>query len=71
MISIRTDRICLAPTVGVDQRNGDEVGVWNGMGVGNGKRVFEDGFDRTPNVDDLVAGFMQLGSFKGQVVCYA
>ena len=38
------------------------------MRVRDGERVFEDGLDGPPDVDDLVAGFEELVCFRGKVV---
>ena len=56
VLPVRADRIRFSATVGVDERHGDEVGVWDRKGVGDGEGVFVDGLDGPPDVDDLVAG---------------
>jgi hypothetical protein len=50
MFWIRLDGECLPLTVWIDQRGGNEITFWHGMGVGEGEGVAEDGFDGTPDL---------------------
>ncbi|KAB8616627.1 hypothetical protein FH972_025962 [Carpinus fangiana] len=56
----------LAAAVRVHERNGDQVGVGHGGGVGDGERVLEDALDGAPDVDDLVARAQQRVGVGGQ-----
>lgn len=60
MFRIRTDGVRLAPTVRVDQIHAHKVRVRHRVGVRDGERIFIDGLDGSPDVDDLIAGLEQL-----------
>lgn len=54
--------------MGVDEFDGDEVGVRDGVCVCDGERVFEDCLDGSPDVDDLVAAPEEGCGFGGEMV---
>jgi hypothetical protein len=50
MLLVRTHGESLAASVGIDERDGDKVGVRNGACIGHGERVFEDLLYWAPDV---------------------
>ena len=68
VLLVRPDGQCLASAVWVDEGDGDEVGFRYRMRVRDGKGVFEDWLDGSPDIDNLVAGFEELVCFRGKVV---
>ncbi len=44
-----------------------KIAIWDGICVRDGEGVFPDGFDRTPDVNDLEAGFEEAGGEEGEV----
>lgn len=73
MRPIRPDMKCLAARLigRDDQLHRHEVAVGNGRGVEDGKRVFGDGFDGPPYVDDLVPASEKGGGFDGEEQVHA
>ena len=70
MLFVWSDGEGLANSVGVNELHGDEVAIGYRCSVGDGKGVFEDGFDGTPNIDDLIAAFEELIGFLGEVITH-
>ena len=68
MFRIWSDRKRLTLTIRIDQGHRDQVSVRHAISLCDGERVAVNGFDGTPDVDDLVAGFEQLISEIGQVM---
>lgn len=60
---IRLDRVRLSLTIRIDQLHRHEVAVWHGVRVRHGEGIFQDGLDRTPDVDDLVSALQKLWRF--------
>jgi hypothetical protein len=50
MLLVWTHGESLAASVGIDERDGDKVGVRNGACIGHGERVFEDLLYWAPDV---------------------
>lgn len=71
MTRIRTNRKRLPNTIRIDQLHGQKVLVGHGRSVRDSERVFANGFDRTPDVDDLVAAFEKALGVGGEVVLNA
>lgn len=59
VFGVGTDGESLAITVGVYEGHGDEIRIWDRVGIGDGQGVLEDLLDGPPDVDDLVAGLQQ------------
>lgn len=57
MIRIRTDGKSLPDPIRIDQLHGQKVLVGHRRSVRHAERIFADGFNGTPDVDDLVAAF--------------
>jgi len=53
MIRVRLHGVGLAFAVWIDQGGWDEVAVGDGIGVCEGEGISEDGFDGTPDLEDL------------------
>lgn len=68
MLRVRTYRKGLSNTVRINQLHGQEVFFGHGGSVRHSKRIFADGFDGAPDVDDLVAAFQKTLGFGGEVV---
>ena len=68
MTQIRTNRKSLPDTVRVNQLHRQKVIFGHGRSVRDSERVFADGFDGTPDVDDLVAAFEEALGVGGEVV---
>lgn len=68
MTRIRTNRKSLPDTIRIDQLHGQKVLFGHGRGVRDAERVFADGLDGTPDVDDLVAAFEEALGVGGEVV---
>ena len=68
MSLVWTDGKGLPNAIRIDQLHGQEVLVGDGCGVSNAERVFADGFDGAPDVDDLVAAFKEAVGLGGEVV---
>ena len=68
MTRVRTNRKCLPNTIRINQLHGQKVLVGHGRGVRDSERVFANGFDGTPDVDDLVAAFEKALGVGGEVV---
>lgn len=71
VIRARLHRVCLSLTVRIDQLDGHQLVVRDGVRFCDAQGVFEDCLDGPPDVDDLVAAFEQRFSFIGQVVGHA
>ena len=65
---IRTNGKGLSDTVWINQLHGHEVIVGHGRSVGHSEGIFTDGFDGSPDVDDLIAAFEKALGFGGEVV---
>ena len=68
MMQVRTDGKSFPDPIRVDQLHGQKVLVGHGRSVRHAERIFADGFDGTPDVDDLVAAFEEALGVGGQVV---
>lgn len=68
MVRIRTDGKSLPDPIRIDQLHGQKVAFGDGRRVGDPERIFSDGLDRSPDVDDLVAAFEEAVGIVGQVV---
>ena len=68
MALIRLDRKGLPDTIRIDQLHRQQVVVGNGRRVHDAERVFADGLDGTPDVDDLVAAFEEAVGVGGEMV---
>lgn len=68
MVSIRPNGKSLPNAVRIDQLHGQKVVFGHGRGVGDPERVFADGFDGPPDVDNLVAAFEEAVGVGGEVV---
>ena len=67
-MQIRTNRKSLPNTVRINQLHGQKVIFGHGRSVRDSERVFTDGFDGTPDVDDLVAAFEEALGLGGEVM---
>jgi hypothetical protein len=67
-ICIRLNGVRLALTVRVDQLSGHKVTIRDRVRISHSQRVLQDWFDRTPDVNDLVPAFQELGCVVGEVV---
>lgn len=70
VIFIRSDGEGLAHSVRVNELHGNEVAIRHRSSVGDGKGVFEDWFDGTPDIDDLIAAFEETISFLGEMMTH-
>lgn len=71
VLCVRSDRVRLPSAIGVDQRDGDEIGVGDRVRLRDGEGVSGNWLDRAPDVDDLVAGLQEgLGELR-EVVGHA
>ena len=68
VVNIRSDRICLTSSAGIDEIDDHKVGIWNTVGVRDSQRIFENLLDGTPHIDDLIACGEELVSFLGQMM---
>ena len=68
MTRIRTNGKSLSNTIRINQLDGQKIIVGHGRGIRDSERVFANGFDGTPDVDDLVAGFKKALGLAGEVV---
>ncbi len=68
MAWVRTDRKRLPDTIRIDKLHRQKVSFGHGRGVRDAERIFADGFDGPPNVDDLVAAFEEAVGVGGEVV---
>lgn len=57
VLLVRQDRECLPDSIRVDELHGHKIAVGDGICVSNAERIFEDGFDGPPDIDDLEATF--------------
>ena len=71
MTLIRPDGKSLPDAIRIDQLHRQEVFIRHGRSVRDTKRVFADGLDGTPDVDDLVAAFEEAVRVGGEVVADA
>jgi len=62
------DCISLALTIRVDEFDRNEFIVLYSVRGSNTKRIFEDGLDRTPDIDNLVTTFEKRIGFFGKMV---
>jgi hypothetical protein len=53
-------------SLGIDNPEGNEIGIWDTVCSCNTKGIFADGLERTPSVDDLKAVFEKVFGFVGQ-----
>ena len=58
----------LPDPIRINQLHGQKVVFGHRRSIGDSKRVFADGLDGTPDVDDLVAAFEEAVSVGGEVV---
>ena len=65
---IGSHSVGLAFSSWIDEGNSNEIRVWDRMGISDSQRVFQNGLDGSPNVDDLVASLKQFLGFLRQVV---
>lgn len=68
MMQIRTNRKGLPNTIRINQLHRQKVMFGHGRSVRDSERVFADGLDGTPDVDDLIAAFEETLSVGGEVV---
>lgn len=68
MTQIWTNRKSLPDTIRINQLHGQKVIFGHGRSVRDSERIFADGFDGTPDVDDLVAAFEEALGVGGEVV---
>ena len=71
MAWVRTDRKCLPNTIRIDQLHRQKVSFGHRSGVRDAERIFADGFDGPPDVDDLVTAFEEAVGVGGEVVLNA
>lgn len=71
VLLVRSDRKRFPDSIRVDELHGQKVAVRDRIGVGDAQRIFEDGLDGPPDVDDLMSAFEQLVGFLREVVYYA
>ena len=67
MLLARPDGKRLPHPIRVDELHGQKVAVGHGARVGDAERVFEDGLDGPPDVDDLNAALKEALRFLGKV----
>ena len=67
MIRIRTDRTSLPYTIRINQLHGQKVIIWHRGSICDTERIFADGLDGTPNVDNLKTAFEKALGFVGKV----
>jgi len=70
MIWTRSDGIRFSFTIRINEFNTNEIVLTNGGSFSDAQGIFQDGFDGSPDVDDLVAAFKQRVGFVGEVVWY-
>ena len=68
MLRVGTNGKGLSNTVRINQLHWQEVLVGHRISVRHSERIFADGFDGAPDVDDLVAAFEETLGFGGEVV---
>lgn len=66
-IGIGFHRICLSLTVGVYEFDGHKITLRDRMRVCHRQRIFQNSFDWTPDVDDLVSALEELGGIFGEM----
>lgn len=67
-IRIRLHTISLTRPVRVNESDGNQIAVRDGMCVSNGQGIFENCLDRSPDVDDLVSPFQEFGCLVRKMV---
>lgn len=70
-IGIWSHRTGLARTIGVNQRDRDDITIGNGMGIGDGQRILQDGLDGTPDVNYLESSLEELGCLVWKMIRHA
>ncbi len=68
MILIRSHGKRLPDPIRIDQLHGQKILFGHGRSFCDSERIFADGFDGTPDVDDLVAAFEEAFCLGGEVV---
>lgn len=68
MVRVRTNCKSLPHPIRIDELHGQQVLFGHGGGDRDPERVLADGFDGTPDVDDLVAAFKEALGVGGEVV---
>ena len=63
MIAVGSHSQRLALSILVDEGNTDKVRVWDRVGIRDSERVFVDGLDGSPYVDDLIPGLEETVRF--------
>jgi hypothetical protein len=58
-------------SLGIDNPEGNEIGIWNTICSCNTEGISVDRLDRTPSVDNLEAVFEKFFGFVGQKKPYA
>ena len=71
MTQIRTNGKSLPDTIRINQLHGQKVIFGHGRSVRDSERVFADGFDGSPNVDDLIAAFEEALGVSREMVLNA
>ena len=71
MTQVRTNGKSLPNTIRIYQLHGQKVIFGHRRSVRDSERVFADGFDGTPDVDDLIAAFEEALGVGGEVVLNA
>jgi hypothetical protein len=57
-------------SIGIDNPEGNEIGIGNAVCSCNTKGISVDSLDRAPSVDDLKAAFEKFFGFGGQIKSY-
>ena len=68
MTLTRLDREGLTDSIRIDQLHGQQILIRNRSRVRNGQRIFTDGFDGAPCVNDLIAAAEKALGFLWEVV---
>lgn len=71
MLRSITNRVGLSFAIRVDKLDRNKVFVINRIGSCDTKRIFKNGFDRSPNIDDLETTFEKFLGFFGKMMGYA
>jgi hypothetical protein len=68
VLRIGLDRIRLSLTIRVDQLGAKKIAIRDRMSIRDSQWTFINGFNWTPNVDDLVSALQEIVSFVGKVI---
>lgn len=60
MFLVRAYGVRFTLAIGIDQIDGDEVGVWDTVCICDSQRIFQNLLDGTPNIDNLVSSGEEL-----------